>query len=323
MSTNNPLPVTNITEHSSCNQSLETTFIALNITIGAMTLFGNLLVFVTIVTSRDLRQHPMNQFLASLAVTDIIMGACVAPGYSLFCTGCFKYPLSKYCWLFQGPTDIALASSICNLLAISCDRCLSVYWPLRYPTLMTRRRIIFILSLTWGFSFIVYGIRHFWMHTKTGAELHAITSLYYNLRTIFVLLIPCIIITVINVKIILTIRKQARQDIVLRSPHAQDEADIPDENQAVVTRKRKGTLACALVVMVFVVFWIPRVGFHIQYMIKGELREVNTLLQKISMFFFILQSSVNPLIYSFYRADFRKAVVNILRCNNNSDTRVL
>ena len=262
-------------------------------------------MFVAIVTHPGLRQHPM--------------GACVAPGYSLFCIGCFDYPLSKYCWLLTGPKGIALTSSTYNLLAISYDRCLSVYWPLRYPTLMTRRKVIFILCFTWGFSFVVYGIRQSWAHTKTGAELHALHSLYTNLVLIFVFLIPCIMITVINVKIILTIRKQAKQVIALKNPHARDadKADTSNENQADVARKRKGTLACALVVMVFVVSWIPRLGFSIQYTVKGDLEEVNTLLQKISIFLLTVQSSVNPFIYSFYRADFRKAVVKLLRCNNN------
>ena len=262
----------------------------------------------------------MNQFLASLAVTDISMGACVAPGYSLFCTGCFEYPLSKYCWLLEGPRDILLVSSICNLLAVSYDRCLSVYWPLRYPTLMTRRRVVIMLTLIWVFSFAVYGIRQFWMHTKTGAELHAIDSLYKTLLITLVVMIPCIIITVINVKIILTIRKQACQVSTLTSPHAQDvnEADSPNENQTDVARKQKGTMACALVVIVFVVSWIPRIVYVARYKRKGDLGEVNSLLQKISILFFILQSSVNPLIYSFYRADFRKAVVKLLKCNNNN-----
>ena len=292
---------------------------ALNLSTGVITFSGNLLVFVAIVIHPGLRQHPMNQFLASLAVTDIIMGACVSPGYSLFCTGCLEYPLSKYCWLLEDTKDIALASSIYNLLAISFDRCLAVYRPLQYLILMTRRRVIFILCLTWGLSFAIAGIRHFWKHTKTGAELSAIDSLYNSLLLILVFMIPCITITVINVKIILTIRKQARQVIALRNPHAQDanEAYISDEIQADVARKRKGTLACALVVIVFVVSWIPRISFNIQYKLKGDSGEVNTLLTKLSTFLLTVQSSVNPFIYSFYRADFRQVVVRLLTCNNN------
>ena len=254
------------------------------------------------------------------------MGGCVGPGYSLFCVGCLDYPLSKYCWLMEGTKDVALASSIYNLLAISFDRYLAVYRPLRYPTLMTKRRVIFILSLIWGLSFAIALIRNFWQHTKTGAELDAINSTYNNFLLVFVLLIPCVIVSVINVKIILTIRNQARQVFALRNPHAHNEGNAddnpdddnnPDEDQAEMARRRKGTLACALVVIVFVVSWIPRISFNIQFLISGDLGKVNTLLQKVSMFFFIVQSSINPLIYSFFRADFRQAAVKLLTFKSN------
>ena len=319
MLANSSATLANISKQSPCDQSLETTFRVLNLIIGAITLFGNLLVFVAIATSPRLHQKPMNRFLASLAATDIIMGACIAPGYSLFCVGCLDYPLSRYCWLMEGTKDIALGSSIYNLLAISFDRYLAVYRPLRYPTLMTRRRVMFILSLIWGLSFAIAVIRNFWQHTKTGAELDAINSTYNNFLLVFVLLIPCIIVSVINVKIILTIRNQVRQVFALRNPHAHNESEVDntDEDQAEVARKRKGTLACALVVIVFVVSWIPRIGFNVQFLISGDLGEVNTLLQKLSMLFFIVQSSINPLIYSFFRADFRQAVFRLLTWKSN------
>ena len=319
MIANNSVALTNITEHSSCDKSLETAFRALNLIVGFITLTGNLLVFAAIVTTPRLRQNPMNQFLASLAVTDIFMGACVTPGYSLFCIGCLEYPLSKYCWLMEGTKDIALASSIYNLLAISLDRCLAVYWPLRYPNLMTKRKVILILSLVWGLSLAIALIRNFWIHTTTGAEYDAINSRYNNFLLIFVLLIPCITVSVINVKIMLTIRKQALQVMALRQSHAHNaiQADDPDENQAELARKRRGTVACALIVIVFVVSWIPRVSFNIQYAISGDVGEVNALLHKISIFFFIVQSSINPVIYSFFRGDFRQAAVKLLRCKNN------
>ena len=319
MLANSSATLANISKQSPCDQSLETTFRVLNLMIGAITFFGNVLVFVAIATSPRLHQKPMNRFLASLAATDIIMGACIAPGYSLFCVGCLDYPLSRYCWLMEGTKDIALGSSIYNLLAISFDRYLAVYRPLRYPTLMTRRRVMFILSLIWGLSFAIAVIRNFWQHTKTGAELDAINSTYNNFLLVFVLLIPCIIVSVINMKIILTIRNQVRQVFALRNPHAhnENEVDNADEDQAEVARKRKGTLACALVVIVFVVSWIPRISFNVQFLISGDLGQVNTLLQKLSMLFFIVQSSINPLIYSFFRADFRQAVFRLLSYKSN------
>lgn len=319
MLTNGSATFTNITAHSSCDQSLETIFRVLNLATGAVTLAGNLLVFVAIVTSSRLRQNPMNQFVASLAITDIMMGACISPGYSLFCVGCWDYALSKYCWIMEGTKDIALASSIFNLLAVSFDRCLAVYRPLRYLTLMTRHRVVFIMSLIWGLSFAIAGIRNFWEHSKTGAESQEMNRQYNVFLLIFVLLIPCIIVTVINVKIILTIRSQARLVLTVRNQRGcatSDLADEQDESQTDIVRKRKGTLACALVVIVFVVSWIPRISFNVQALISGAGGD-DTLLHKLSIYFFIVQSSINPIIYSFVRADFRQAVIKLFRRKKN------
>ena len=312
MSVNKSFPETNTTDCSSCDQELETTFMVLNTTFGAVTLLGNVSVFLSITTRPRLRQQPMNLFIASLAITDILMAAVVVPGYSLFCVGCLEYPVSKYCWFMEGSKDIALASSIYNLLAISYDRALAVYRPLQYPVLMTRRRAIFIIIIIWGLSFCVALIRNFWNHTMTGNELSAINSKYNVILLIVVLLIPCITISVVNIKIMLTIRKQVNQVFALGNSKDPDNT-ISAENQTEMARKWKGTIACAVVVFVFVVSWIPRISFNIRSVITTV--SPHALLQKLSIFFFIVQSSVNPFIYSFYRADIRRATLKLVSCN--------
>ena len=319
MLANNSLTVTNTTEPDlSCDRTLQITFMVLNITASAIILFGNFLVFVAIITSRTLRPQPMNQFLASLAVSDMIMGTFVSPVYSLLCIGCLEYSLSKYCWLLESAKDLVLSSSILNLLAISYDRCCAVYYPLKYQILMTKKRVYSIICFIWGMAFFIAGIRHSWIHTESGPELHTINSLYNILLVVIIFFLPCIIITAINLKIIVTIRNQTRQVFSLKNMHRQDaEVASQDDMQEEVTRKRKGTFACALVVLVFVVSWIPRVSVSIQYKLKGDLGGVNILLQKMSLFFLTFQSSVNPLIYALYRSDFREAVVTLLKCNTN------
>lgn len=310
---NNSLLEANITDRSSCDQALETTFMVLNIAFGAVILLGNVSVFLSIATRPRLRRQPMNLFIASLAITDILMAAVVVPSYSLFCVGCLEYSVSRYCWFMEGSKDIALASSIYNLLAISYDRALAVYQPLQYPVLMTRRRAIFIIIIIWSLSFSVALIRNFWNHTLTGEELSAINHKYNVILLIVVLLIPCIIISVVNIKIMRTIRKQAHQVFALKNTQDPDKT-VSTEGQTEMARKWKGTIACAVVVFVFVVSWIPRISFNIRSVIATDLSS-NMLLQKLSIFFFIVQSSVNPFIYSFYRADIRRATLKLLSCN--------
>ena len=313
---NNSLLETNITDRSSCDQALETTFLVLNTSFGAVTLLGNISVFLSIATRPRLRNQPMNLFIASLAVTDIIMATVVVPSYSLFCIGCLEYSVSKYCWFMEGSKDVALASSIYNLLAISYDRALAVFKPLQYPVLMNRRRAAFILIIVWSLTLAIALIRNFWNHTLTGEELSAINHKYNVILLIVVLLIPCITISVVNIKIMRAIQKQAHQVFTLGN--SQDaHKTVSAESQSEMARKWKGTIACAVVVFVFVASWIPRISFNIRSVITTDLSS-DTLLQKLSIFFFIVQSSVNPFVYSFYRTDIRRATLKLLSCNKLS-----
>ena len=313
MPMNNSLLSTNITDRSSCDQTLETTFLVLNTSFGAVTLLGNVSVFLSIATHPRLRQQPMNLFIASLAITDIIMAIIVVPSYSLFCIGCLEYSVSKYCWFMEGSKDIALASSIYNLFAISYDRALAVFKPLQYPVLMDRRKAVFILITVWSLTLSIALIRNFWNHTLTGEELSAINHKYNVILLIVVLLIPSIIISVVNIKIMRAIRKQAHQVFALGNSQDADKT-VSAESQSEMARKWKGTIACAVVVFVFVASWIPRISFNIRSVITTDLSS-DILLQKLSIFFFIVQSSVNPFVYSFYRSDIRRATLNLLSCN--------
>ena len=313
---NASLVLTNISESSkqigACDYSLEITFMVLNSIAGVIILPGNLLVFLVILSNSRLRQQQMNVFLGSLALADIIMGACVVPGYSLFCVGCSTYPLSKYCWFFRGPKDVAIAASIYSVLAICYDRCLAVYWPLYYVVHTSKRKMIAIFCTIWGLSLLIALIRNFWQHTTSGAEFGRIDGLYNMVLLVAVLFVPLVAVSVVNVAMIFTIRKQTIQVSLSRSSH--DEVDDKEERQK-GRERRKGTIACLLVMTVFVLLWIPRISFNIQYLIKGQLALVDELLLKVSIFFLALQSSFNPFIYSLYRAEFRQAAVKLLKCN--------
>ena len=85
-------------------------------------MFENLVVFAAIVSSSRFRKLPMFQFITSVAVTDIIMSACVG---RLVDNNRVPY----------------------NLMTICADRCVAVYWPLCYASLLTKTRIDFRFHL--------------------------------------------------------------------------------------------------------------------------------------------------------------------------------
>ena len=77
-------------------------------------------------------------------------------------------------------------------------------------------------------------------------------------------------------------------------------------------RERNGTRSCLVVAMIFVVCWIPRCLLNMFQLFgpRGFIDEY--LLEKISFLFLFFQSLTNPLVYSFYRNDFRHAARDLI-----------
>ena len=77
--------------------------------------------------------------------------------------------------------------------------------------------------------------------------------------------------------------------------------------------ERKGTVTCLLIVLAFVVFWLPRAFYN--FFDTFNLRCLNSeTFVKASYLCLFAQSLVNPFIYSFYRKDFRIAAKKLLSC---------
>ena len=50
---------------------------------------SNAFTCAVFISTRQLREMKMNEFLLSLAVSDLLIAALVVPGYGSLCTGCF------------------------------------------------------------------------------------------------------------------------------------------------------------------------------------------------------------------------------------------
>lgn len=77
-------------------------------------------------------------------------------------------------------------------------------------------------------------------------------------------------------------------------------------------RESNGTRSCLVVSMIFVVCWIPRCLLNIFRLFLSRDFVDDDLLERMSMLFLFFQSLMNPLVYSFYRKDFRQAAKEFL-----------
>lgn len=118
---------------------------------------GNLMVIYAILANKSLRTSPTNQFLLSLAISDLITAILAMPFHIefVFLHGVWNHGVGM-CIAFLTAWLITVPTSILTLLAISIDRFLSLKDPLRrYRVSQTLTliviSIIWVYCLVWAF----------------------------------------------------------------------------------------------------------------------------------------------------------------------------
>lgn len=129
---------------------------------------GNILVVLAFILERSLRQ-PSNYLIASLAVTDILIGVFSMPGYSL-------YLLKKYWPLGQILCDLwlSLDYTVClvsqyTVFLITLDRFFSVKAPAKYRNWRSTKKVKVFISVTWMVPAFVFFVTILGWRKFTGS----------------------------------------------------------------------------------------------------------------------------------------------------------
>jgi hypothetical protein len=294
-----------------CDDSLDKIFWVVDAFIGACILAGNSFTITVFIFGGQLHRSHMNAFLLSLAVSDIILALIVIPSYAAYCTGC-TLTLTNLCWFFEGGKDYTFLASVFNLLAISYDRHIAVFRPLLYNLHMTEKRVICILISTWILPGILAGLRNAWQHAGPPDEVEKMNNTYTYFLFFAFVVVPIIVVCIINVRIMHAIKIQVRKIRgTATSLKTAGSAFVSHAQEDDALRRKRGTLSCVLVVAIFVVCWLPR-GTYFMLRLFQRLDLAGPVLVKLSITFLLFQSSLNPIIYSFFRAEFRHTAKRLL-----------
>ena len=118
---------------------------------------GNSLVIAAIFRTPTLRS-PFTALLCSLAVSDLLVGLVAQPVFVAVELKGFLYFLENF---FTFMTYGSCGVSLCTMIMISLDRFAALHYHMRYVTMVTTTRVLYLLVTLWVIIFLSLGI-FFW-----------------------------------------------------------------------------------------------------------------------------------------------------------------
>nr|6K41_R Chain R, Alpha-2A adrenergic receptor,Endolysin,Alpha-2B adrenergic receptor,Alpha-2B adrenergic receptor [Bos taurus]6K42_R Chain R, Alpha-2A adrenergic receptor,Endolysin,Alpha-2B adrenergic receptor,Alpha-2B adrenergic receptor [Homo sapiens] len=279
------------------------------------TIFGNALVILAVLTSRSLRA-PQNLFLVSLAAADILVATLIIP-FSLAneLLG-YWYFRRTWCEVYLALDVLFCTSSIVHLCAISLDRYWAVSRALEYNSKRTPRRIKCIILTVWLIAAVI-SLPPLIYKGDQGPQPRGRPQCKLNQEAWYILassigsfFAPCLIMILVYLRIYLIAKRSNR-----RGPRAKGGPGQGEQwwrRRAQLTREKRFTFVLAVVIGVFVLCWFP---FFFSYSLGAICPKHCKVPHGLFQFFFWIgycNSSLNPVIYTIFNQDFRRAFRRIL-----------
>ena len=267
---------------------------ALNIFTCPLAIVLNSLVIVAVKTKRCLRTKS-NISLACLATTDFAVGLIVQPlvitNFSLFFTGSSPQTMtSTFVWVFSLVSQTCTAASLLHLLLMSGERYLAIKHPFAYENgLVTEARIIMASGLAWMCAAIVCGIR---------------ASIFREVSVVF---ISAVISAVVYCHVVIykEVRRNTQQIIANQVSLAVKEK--------LLNNKRAFNTTVVIVLTLFLCYIPTCVWLIVFISFNGEnSSDVGHIASFPITFLVLLNSSINPLIYTARIRHFRVAFFQML-----------
>lgn len=272
----------------------------------------NLLVLVLFVKRRPLRTKT-NLLLVSLSVSDLMMGLLGIP-MNTACNALVGYKnFSGLCITSAAVYRFIAVSTIFHILIITGERYVSVIYPFRYMLIVTKRRIVILMSSVWFFSLFMALIQLAWQefdHFTSRNPTKLRWGLIYNIIGIVVcLLVPLVLMLFFYVRMFRVIRHQAKQIRKLNNIQ-----ESRGSGKHLVAEKRAITIF-ALMLSIFTCCWSTwYIGLLQDYLSRDVFYAIPPVWLLVFDFLRFSVSLINPLLYTFLKQDFRRELYLMIPC---------
>lgn len=242
-----------------------------------------------------------NYFLVSLAVSDGLTGLVVIPLYFACNLSGTKIEL---CFSFDIVHRLTAFSTVYHLLFITCDRYVAITRPFRHSAVFTSGVAYILLATAWGIALFLPLIQLAWYDPY---NLHVINDrirryeLHYNITcSVIGFLLPVIVMILAYLEMLRIVTRHARA------------IEATTREKQVLTKEKRAMVIFASMLLVYVVCWFPFFFFALVQDLPAGYVAVPDVVYLILFFFRFCTSIVNPILYVFFKTDFKKALREVV-----------
>lgn len=258
----------------------------------------NAMVCMLVYKVKSMRNYT-NGFVVSLAISDILTGAAFLLQYNIELHNWSRATLNV---LYA----IVLFVGASNLCAVTYDRYLAILHPFSYVQTIKKAFKIVVPGI-WIMSIVIACVPLTW---KGDTKLLN-TQIYICLVLVICIALPYALIVYANFKIFRLVRRCVRQERKLSISSHCRKSDVKRNGMRKVSSDAKVARVFAVASLMFVLSYFPTL-FYTAATTFGHREVVPNILLDFSPFCVVFGSLVNPILYSFMKPDFRRAVSKIL-----------
>ena len=283
--------------------SVDVQAIAELVPVALLIILANGLVLILFVKKTQLRT-PANYVLFSLAACDFITGIVNIPLFIIVAFTLLITPSDlHYMILLVSVVNNFTAISACyHILAATTEKYLSIIWPVKHRS-MTRKTVFRVLQVVWVLSFIMAFIPFAWVNMEDAETQRKLSfgHVIFCLAAVFLLPYAFMIYAFVVIFKSISNHQKTAENIISRS-HFNRQAAL----------ERRCLILFASMAVIFLVCWLPWFILLLLYKVEDNLEDM-----EIAAHVFVLvryaTSIINPLLYTFFRRDFNKALRSLFK----------
>lgn len=243
-------------------------------------------------------QEVTNYFLVSLAVSDGLTGLLVIPLY----VGCVVSYEISVCITFDLAHRLVAFATVYHLLLITCDRYVAITRPFRHSSIFTSNVSVALLVIVWSLAFFLTLIQLTWYNFDNLQD-----DSPEILKYIFHYDITCIVIGFLLPIIIMVVAYAKMLRIITRHARA---IEATTREKLILSKEKRATAIFATMLLIYIMCWFSFFFFALNADLHDESNHIilPRVLEDILFFFRFCTSVFNPLLYVFFKTDFKKAL---------------